>query len=232
MDNEKKYQESTPPKKKAQILEDDAAAHQKYRESLSSEKKAQIMANDAAEHKKYQESLSPEEKARILEDDAAAHQKHHRHHLTEEEKKTAAKIMKYAATLHNMIHLDQATIEFLRDNFFKDPTLALAYYHCYSIHPHAEIFNGELGSDDDKSTMWHRISNLISDPIGQKEAVACQQTFRCLDQLHAKIAVCASCCERLLSSDGQEGIVEMNINALPSTFLLTDMQIQGLTTLP
>jgi hypothetical protein len=54
----------------------------------------------------------------------------------------------------------------------------------------------------------------------------------CLDQLHAKIAACASCCMRLLSSDGQEGIVEMNINTLPSTFLLTNMQIQRLTTLP
>jgi hypothetical protein len=32
--------------------------------------------------------------------------------------------------------------------------------------------------------------------------------------------------------DGQEGIVEMNIDALPSTFLLTDMQIQQLTSLP
>jgi hypothetical protein len=49
--------------------------------------------------------------------------------------------------------------------------------------------------------------------------------------LHAKIAACASCCEHLLSLDGQEGIVEMNIDALPSTFLLTDMQIQGLTQL-
>jgi hypothetical protein len=82
-----------------------------------------------------------------------------------------------------MIHLDQATVKFLRDNFFKDPTLALAYYHCCSINPQAqaEIFNDELGSNVDKSTMWHRISNLIGNPIGQKEAVACQQTFRCLD---------------------------------------------------
>jgi hypothetical protein len=116
-----------------------------------------------------------------LEDDAAAHQKHHQYHLTEEEKKTAAQIMKYAATLHNMIHLDQATVEFLWDNFFKDPTLALAYYHCCSIDLHAAIFNYELGSNVDKSAMWHRISNLIGDPIGQKEAEACQQTFRCLD---------------------------------------------------
>ncbi len=46
-----------------------------------------------------------------------------------------------------------------------------------------------------------------------------------------KVAACASCCKHLLSPDGQERIVEMNINALPSTFLLTDMQIQRLTTL-
>jgi hypothetical protein len=80
-----------------------------------------------------------------------------------------------------MIHLDQATVEFLRDNLFKDLTLALAYYHCCSIDPHAALFNDELGSDVDKSTLWHHISNLIGDPIGQKEAVVSQQTFRCLD---------------------------------------------------
>jgi hypothetical protein len=71
------------------------------------------LKDNAAAHQKYWESLPPEEKARILEDDAAAHQKHHQHHLTEEEKKTAVQIMKYAATLHNMIHLDPATVEFL-----------------------------------------------------------------------------------------------------------------------
>jgi hypothetical protein len=50
--------------------------------------------------------------------------------------------------------------------------------------------------------------------------------------LHAKTAACASCCERLLSSDGQEGIVEMIIDALPSTFLRTNMQIQPFISLP
>jgi hypothetical protein len=53
--------------------------------------------------------------------------------------------------------------------------------------------------------MWHHISNLIGDPIGQKEAEVCQQTFRYLDQSHAKIAACTSCCKCLLSLDGQEG---------------------------
>jgi hypothetical protein len=35
-----------------------------------------------------------------------------------------------------------------------------------------------------------------------------------------------------LSADGQQGIVEMKINDLPSEFLLTESQIERLTTLP
>ncbi len=50
MDNEKKIQESLPPKKKAKILEDNFAAQKKYRESLPLEKKAQILEDDAAAH--------------------------------------------------------------------------------------------------------------------------------------------------------------------------------------
>jgi hypothetical protein len=89
-----------------------------------------------------------------------------------------------------------------------------------------------LGLDVDKSAMWGHISNLIGDPIGQKETVFWQHTFRYLDQLHAKISACASCCKRLLSLDDQEGIVEVNINAFPLTFHLANMQIQQLTSLP
>jgi hypothetical protein len=35
-----------------------------------------------------------------------------------------------------------------------------------------------------------------------------------------------------LSADGQQGFVEMKIDDLPSEFLLTALQIEGLTTLP
>ncbi len=63
-------------------------------------------------------------KAQILEDDAAAHQKHNQQHLSEEDKKTAAQTKNYAATLHNVIHLDQAIVKLLQDIFFKDPALA------------------------------------------------------------------------------------------------------------
>jgi hypothetical protein len=68
---------SFPPKEKAQILEDDALAHQKYWESLPPKEKAQILEDNAAAHQKYLESLPLKEKARILEDNAAAHQKHY-----------------------------------------------------------------------------------------------------------------------------------------------------------
>jgi hypothetical protein len=60
----------------------------------------------------------------------------------------------------------------------------------------------------------------------------CHKTFNNLDQSHARIAVCAFCCECLLSVDGQQGIVEMKIDDLPSEFLLTELQIERLTALP
>jgi hypothetical protein len=53
-----------------------------------------------------------------------------------------------------------------------------------------------------------------------------------LDQSHATIAAYASCCERLLRADGQQGIFEMKIDDLPSEFLLSELQIERLTTLP
>ncbi len=60
----------------------------------------------------------------------------------------------------------------------------------------------------------------------------CQETFNNLNQSHARIAACASCCECLLSVDGQQGIVEIKINDLSSEFLLTELEKEGLTALP
>ncbi len=73
---------------------------------------------------------------------------------------------------------------------------------------------------------------MIGSPIGQEEAMLCQETLNNLDQLHARIAACASCCERLLSVDGKQGIVEMKIDDLPSEFLLTELQKERLAALP
>jgi hypothetical protein len=118
------------------------------------------------------------------------------------------------------VNLDIPTVEFLREYFYKDPTLALAYFYCCSTDHCVAIFNDELQPDVDGSVIWNCISNLIGSPIGREEAMLCQETFNNLDQSHAIIAACASCCERLLSVDGQQGIVEMEIDDLPSEFLL------------
>jgi hypothetical protein len=120
-------------------------------------------------------------------------------HLTEEEKKISAHISSVAATLYEKVDLNKPTVEFLLEHFYKDPTLALAYFHCCSTDPHLAIFNDKLQTDVDGSVIWDCISNLIGSPIGQIEAMICQETFNNLDQSHARIAACASCCERILS---------------------------------
>jgi hypothetical protein len=127
--------------------------------------------------------------------------------------------------------LDKPTVEFLCEDFYKNPTLALAYFYCCSTDPRVAIFNDELQLNVDGSVTWNRISSLIGSPIGHEEAMLCQETFNNLDQSHARIAACASCCECLLSVDGQQGIVEMKIDDLPSGLLLTELQIERLTAL-
>jgi hypothetical protein len=179
-------------------------------------------------------SFPLEKKARRMEVKAEQHHEH----LTEEEKKIAAQIRSVADTLYENNDLDKPTVEFLREHFYKDPTLALANFYCCSSDPCVAIFNDVLQLDVDKSVVWNRISNLIRSPIGQEKAMLCQETFNNLDQSHARIAACASCCERLLIVDGQQGIVEikiiveMKIDDLASGFLLTYSQKERLATLP
>jgi hypothetical protein len=116
-----------------------AAAHKKKRESLSPKQKAQIKSTNAVAHKKQYELLPPEKKARLLE--TITKQRHE--HLTEEEKKIAAQIRSVATTLYERVDLDTPTDEFLREHFYKDPTLALAYFYCCSTDPCMAIFNDE-----------------------------------------------------------------------------------------
>ncbi len=73
---------------------------------------------------------------------------------------------------------------------------------------------------------------MIRSPIGQEEATLCQETFNNLEQSHARIAACVSCCKCLLSADGQQRINEMKIDDLLSDFLLTESHIECLTLSP
>ncbi len=85
-------------------------------------------------------------------------------HLTEKETKNSTKIRSVAATLYEKVDLNKPTFEFLREHYYKDPTLALAYFHCCSTDPCVAIFNDELQPDVDKSVVWNCISNLIGSP--------------------------------------------------------------------
>ncbi len=91
--------------------------------------------------------LPPKKKARHAETWAEQHHEH----LTEEEKKFSAQIMSVATTLYERVDLDKPTVEFLREHFYKDPTLALAYFYSCSTDPHMAIFNDELQPEVDGS---------------------------------------------------------------------------------
>ncbi len=84
-----------------------------------------------------------EKKARLME--TKTEQRHD--YLTEEEKKISAQIRSVAATLYEKNDQDKPTVEFLREHFFKDPTLALAYFYCCSTDPCVAVFNNELQPD-------------------------------------------------------------------------------------
>ncbi len=49
-------------------------------------------------------------------------------HLTDKEKKISTQIRSVAATLYEKVDLNKPTVEFLCEHFYKDPTLALAYF--------------------------------------------------------------------------------------------------------
>ncbi len=74
--------------------------------------------------KKQYELLLPEKKVRLMETKAEQHHEH----LTEEEKKISAQIRSVATTLYERVDLDKPTVDFIREHFYKDPTLALAYF--------------------------------------------------------------------------------------------------------
>jgi hypothetical protein len=203
-DAHKKKQESYSPEDKVLFVKNNIAAQHKHCKSLFPDQKAQVMKTNAAEHKKQRKSLSPEQKVQVMTINAAAHKKQYellppekkvrrmeirteqRHeHLTEEEKKMSTQTRSVAATFYERVDLDKPTVEFLREHFYKDPTLALAYFYCCSTDPCVAILNNKLQPDIDGSVIWNRISNLIGSPIGQEEAMLCQETFNNLDQSHS-----------------------------------------------
>ncbi len=140
-----KHCQSLSPDQKAQVYTQNAAKHKKHRESLSPDQKVKVMKIDATAHKEQYELLPPEKKAKLME--TKSEQRHE--HLTEEEKKISTQIRAVAATLYERFDLNKSTVELQREHFYKDPTLALAYFYCCSTDPRVAIFNDKLQPDVD-----------------------------------------------------------------------------------
>jgi hypothetical protein len=98
------------------------------------------MTIDAAVHKKQYELLPPEKKTRHM----VTRTEQHHEHLTEKEKRITAQIRSVAATLYERVDLNELTVELLHEHFYKDPSLALAYFYCCSTDPCVAILNDEL----------------------------------------------------------------------------------------
>ncbi len=130
-----KHHMSLAPNQKAQVLKK-MLPNTKNIESLPLlNKKSQIKSINVIAHKKQYELLPPEKKARLME---TITEQHHEH-LTEEEKKIPTQIRSVAATLYEKIDLDKPTVQFLREHFYKDPTLALNYFYCCATDPHVDL---------------------------------------------------------------------------------------------
>ena len=71
------------------------------------------------------------------------------------------------------------------------PKIPVGFYFC-STDPCVAIFKDKLQPDVDGSVTWNCVSNLIGSPIGQEEAMLCQETFNNLDKSHARTAACAN----------------------------------------
>ncbi len=100
----------------------------------------------------------------------------------------------------------------------------MVYYHCCSVDPRASIWNDELETSIGNSGTWDCISDLMVIQLDKRKLYSVNRFLKL-------IAACASCCERLLSSDGPTAIVKMKIDYLPLIFL-TDKQVKRLNSLP
>jgi hypothetical protein len=90
---------------------------------------------------KQYELLPLEKKARRME--IRTEQCHE--HLTEEEKNISTQIRSVAATLYEKVDLNKPTVEFLREHFYNDPTLALANFYCCSTDPSSCVMDQSYG---------------------------------------------------------------------------------------
>ena len=138
-----------------------------------------------------------------------------------------------AETILDKNDIDAETIQLLAksQNFAKDPRLALLYFHLCSTNPDAFVFNDECLQGPDGKAVCERIRSAIGGPVGQDDAVRCQQSAAQTDTGSGRIAVCASCNEILFENDNNIKDAG-HISTLPPQFLLNDHDLEELSQIP
>jgi hypothetical protein len=205
-----------PLERKQEIQCKDTRAHQEKRAQLPLERKQEIQSKDTIAHQENRAHLPFERKQEIQSKDTIAHQEK-RGYDTDQLELLCNDIIWQT-------EVDAAILECVRKHYTKHPNLALFYYYCCSTNPDSQIRNNEFSSEISRNRVWNRISNAVGPPIGQQEAILCQNKTEKIACSNNKISFCASCCERIVQDQDKNVIIETHIDKLHKSFLLTEEQ--------
>jgi hypothetical protein len=204
-----------------------AAAQVRREAAAQVRREAALEANQAAarERREAKQAVSRERREAASAQRLAAAQVRHQ--------QIADSLSTLAETILDKNDIDAETIQLLAksQNFAKDPRLALLYFHLCSTNPDAFVFNDECLQGPDGKAVCERIRSAIGGPVGQDDAVRCQQSAAQTDTGSGRIAVCASCNEILFENDNNIKDAG-HISTLPPQFLLNDRDLEELSQIP
>lgn len=185
-----------------------------------------------ADKEKKWKHLRKENVARQREAKKEANKLHrHESRRKKRDEERANKQVEFDNLVHSIIDLvdvDDATMESLRNSFEQDPRLALVYFWLCGPHPDAFIYNDERADDP---AVIERVMKAIGNPVGQEEAVRCQASVAECDLGSSRMAACASCNE-VLYSNVHEIVDAGPVELLSHIFRLTDKQVTELLSKP
>jgi hypothetical protein len=186
------------------------------------EEKAEAQHKDTLAHSERRAAMCPEEKAEFMMKDKVAHRRSIIQCST-----GSKQINLLAGAILEHTKVEKDIIKLVRKKYTLHPNLALYYYHCCSTDPIGEVFNDDDTSDE-FSEFWDNLYNVIGPPIGEKEASFCQELCDKISCSKNRIAFCASCCEKIVSSFDCQNIIEISVSKLHYNFLLSHKQLSEL----
>jgi hypothetical protein len=210
------------PEEKAEAQHKDTLAHSERRAAMRPEEQAEAQQKNTLAHSERRAAMCPEEKAEFMMKDKVAHRRSIIQCST-----GSKQINLLAGAILEHTKVEKDIIKLVRKKYTLHPNLALYYYHCCSTDPIGEVFNDDDTSDE-FSEFWDNLYNVIGPPIGEKEASFCQELCDKISCSKNRIAFCASCCEKIVSSFDCQNIIEISVSKLHYNFLLSHKQLSEL----